>query len=88
MRRLAAWVRSGVPALKRGARGIFFKSPKAGQELRVDMPSLGPDTVRRASEAGLAGIFVPPGHVLLIDRVKIAAEIEAHGMFLAAWEAP
>lgn len=85
---LLSFVAQTPAHLKRGARGVFFKSPKAGQEMRVDMPSLGPETVRKAAEAGLAGIFVRAGSVLLIDRVKIAAEVEARGMFLAAWDAP
>ncbi|SLN33895.1 hypothetical protein PSA7680_01605 [Pseudoruegeria aquimaris] len=72
--------------LRRGAKGVFYKAPKAGQELRVDMPGIGVETVRRAAEAGLAGIFVPPGGVLLLDRPAITAEIAARGLFLAAWE--
>jgi DUF1009 family protein len=45
---------------KLGAKpsGVLVKRPKPRQELRVDLPAIGPDTVRRAVEAGLAGIAV------------------------------
>ncbi|MGH6736305.1 MAG: LpxI family protein [Methyloceanibacter sp.] len=59
----------------RGARsGVLVKAPKPGQEERVDMPTIGPETVRKAAAAGLAGIAVAAGHVLMAER---AATIEA-----------
>src|SRR5262249_54482418 len=39
-------------------RGVLVKAPKAGQELRLDMPALGPRTVSGAAQAQLAGIAV------------------------------
>ncbi len=59
----------------RGARsGVLAKAPKPGQEERVDMPTIGPKTVRLAAAAGLAGIAMAAGHVLMAER---AATIEA-----------
>ena len=42
----------------RRAQGVLAKGPKPGQELRVDMPAIGPRTVEQAAAAGLAGIVV------------------------------
>jgi DUF1009 family protein len=56
-------------------RGVLAKGPKPGQELRVDMPTIGPRTAELAAAAGLAGIAVEAGAVLLLDRsetVRIA----------------
>jgi len=39
-----------------GAKGVFYKAPKPGQDRRVDLPAIGPETVARAAAAGLAGI--------------------------------
>lgn len=59
----------------RGARaGVLVKAPKPGQEERIDMPTIGPETLRKAAAAGLAGIAVAAGRVLLAER---AATIEA-----------
>jgi len=35
--------------------GVLVKSLKPGQDRRADLPTIGPDTVSRAAEAGLAG---------------------------------
>jgi len=62
----------------KGSRtGVLVKAPKPGQEERVDMPTIGPDTVRKAAAAGLAGVAVTAGHTLIADRpatVKAAKE--------------
>ncbi|RVA96121.1 UDP-2,3-diacylglucosamine diphosphatase LpxI, partial [Mesorhizobium sp. M7A.F.Ca.CA.004.02.1.1] len=42
-------------------RGVLVKCAKPGQELRADLPSIGPQTVEAAHAAGLAGIAVEAG---------------------------
>lgn len=69
-----------------GARGIFYKAPKPGQDRRVDLPALGPETVRRAAAAGLAGIAWEAGGVMLLDRSAMVRAAEAAGLFLWARE--
>ena len=54
---------------------MLAKGPKPGQELRVDMPAIGPRTIEQAAAAGLAGVVVEAGAVLVLDR----AEAIAHG---------
>ncbi|MCX7644950.1 MAG: UDP-2,3-diacylglucosamine diphosphatase LpxI [Rhodobacteraceae bacterium] len=72
------------PALRRGARGVLVKRPKPGQDLRVDMPAIGPGTVRGAAAAGLAGIVVAAGSVLILDREDTLAAAGEAGLFLLA----
>jgi UDP-2,3-diacylglucosamine hydrolase len=50
--------------------GVLAKGPKPGQELRVDMPAIGPRTILNARAAGLAGVVVEAGAVLLLDRAQ------------------
>ncbi|GAB4386968.1 MAG: UDP-2,3-diacylglucosamine diphosphatase LpxI [Albidovulum sp.] len=69
-----------------GARGVLYKAPKPGQDRRVDLPTLGPETVRAAARAGLAGIAWEAGGVLLLDRAAMVAAAEAAGLFLWARE--
>ncbi len=56
----------GAPDRKKG--GVLVKRPKPGQELRVDLPVIGPETVRRAKAAGLRGIAVEAGRALVMNR--------------------
>ncbi len=72
------------PALRRGARGVLVKRPKPGQDLRVDLPAIGPATVAGAAAAGLAGIAIAPGAVMILDREATLAAAEAAGLFLIA----
>ena len=48
-------------------RGVLVKTAKTGQDLRVDLPAIGPRTVLRAAAAGLAGIAVGAGATLILD---------------------
>ncbi|QBY00549.1 LpxI family protein [Rhodophyticola sp. CCM32] len=66
--------------------GVFVKRPKPGQDLRVDMPVIGPETVRAVARAGLDGIEVAAGGVLLLDRRAVLAEAETHDV--AIWATP
>lgn len=87
---VADWL-SGPVAEARAAEdtsdgGLLYKAPKPGQELRVDMPLIGLGTVMRAAEAGLAGIVIEAGGVMLLDPEGVAEVLRAQGMFL--WVRP
>ncbi|MEM0949467.1 MAG: UDP-2,3-diacylglucosamine diphosphatase LpxI [Pseudomonadota bacterium] len=62
--------------------GVLFKAPKDGQDMRVDMPVIGPATVTGAASAGLSGIAIPAGGVMILDRDRTIASCEAAGLFL------
>jgi UDP-2,3-diacylglucosamine hydrolase len=62
--------------------GVLTKGPKPGQELRVDMPAIGPYTVEQAAAAGLAGVAVASGAVLILDRADAIRIADAHGCAL------
>lgn len=67
---------------RRDREGVLVKAPKPRQEERVDMPAIGPDTVRSAAQAGLAGIAVAAGRVLIAERAATIAAADEHGLFL------
>ena len=62
--------------------GILFKAPKAGQDRRADMPVIGPETVHQAARAGLAGIVVEAGGVLVLGLEATREAARAEGLFL------
>ncbi len=63
-------------------RGVLVKAPKVGQDLRLDLPALGPKTVSGAVAAGLAGIAVSAGHTLLADAQATVEDADAAGLFI------
>ncbi|MFY0619494.1 LpxI family protein [Shimia sp.] len=73
---------SQTPDKLRRAKGVFLKAPKRGQDLRVDMPAVGPDTVLSAAKAGVEGIVVAAGRVVIVERSQTLAALEDTGLFL------
>jgi len=67
-----------------GARGVLFKAPKPGQDRRLDLPAIGPETMRAAAAAGLAGVAVEAGGVMILDHAATVAAADAAGLFLWA----
>jgi DUF1009 family protein len=65
-----------------GRAGVLGKCPKPQQDLRVDMPTIGPRTVEAAIEAGLAGIAVDAGRVMIVDRATVIRRADAEGLFV------
>ena len=64
------------------ARGVLVKCAKPGQELRADMPAVGPQTVEGAHAAGLAGIAVEAGCSLVLDGPEMIARADRLGLFM------
>ena len=77
---------AGLPADLRGSagdrKGALGKAPKPIQDLRVDMPVIGPRTVEMAAAGGLAGIGGVAGRLILIDRTAIIAAADRLGLFV------
>ena len=70
--------------LRPAARGVFYKSAKAGQDLRIDLPTLGPASVAHAAKAGLGAIVWRASEVICIDLPLMQAAATAAGLTLWA----
>ena len=68
------------------AGGVFVKAAKPGQDLRSDMPVIGPETAEAVISAGLAGIAILAGQVMVIDREQVLDRLNAAKRFL--WVCP
>lgn len=73
-----------TPEAKRRGRGVLLKAPKTGQDLRVDMPAIGPDTLRAAAAAGLEAVVIAAGGVLMIDAPDLPGLADSLGLGLHA----
>ena len=71
------------PTREPQAGGVFVKRAKPGQDLRVDLPTIGPATISAVAAAGLGGIAVQAGRVVMLQRAATLAAADAAG--LALW---
>ena len=69
-----------------GGKGLLYKAAKPGQDRRIDLPTLGPESLRLAARAGLAGVAFQAGSVICLNLSEMQAEAQRLGLFL--WARP
>jgi DUF1009 family protein len=62
--------------------GVLAKAAKPIQETRVDLPTIGPATVRGVARAGLAGIVGETGRLLVLEREAVIELADELGVFI------
>ncbi len=67
-------------------RGVLVKLCKPQQDLRADLPSIGPATLENAHAAGLAGVAVEAGRALILERRAVIETADRLGLFLVGME--
>ena len=71
----------------KAGRGVLVKAPKSGQDLRFDLPTVGPSTVEGAAKAGLAGIAVAAGNTVVADSQAMIEAADKAGLFVTGLSA-
>jgi UDP-2,3-diacylglucosamine hydrolase len=66
----------------KAARGVLVKAPKSGQDLRFDLPTIGPKTIEGAVKAELAGVAVVAGHTIVVEPQAMIEAADAGGLFV------
>jgi UDP-2,3-diacylglucosamine hydrolase len=82
-----AELRSSGRLRHKGPAGVLVKAPKRGQDLRLDMPAVGPHTIASAARAEVRGVALAAGRVLVVERERCAREADGAGLFLTGFEA-
>ncbi|MCA8889881.1 MAG: UDP-2,3-diacylglucosamine diphosphatase LpxI [Parvularculaceae bacterium] len=67
------------------ANGVLVKRTKPGQELRVDLPTIGVNTVQASIEANLKGIAVEAGKTIILEPSRVAELADKHGLYVYAF---
>jgi hypothetical protein len=81
MARVAELRRIGrLPQAPRHA--VLVKTSKPGQDLRADLPAIGPATVEGAAAAGICGIAIEAGRSIILERDKTLALARRQGLFI------
>ncbi|MEM6712559.1 MAG: UDP-2,3-diacylglucosamine diphosphatase LpxI [Pseudomonadota bacterium] len=52
----------------KGRSGALAKCTRPGQDLRLDMPAIGPRTIENAAQAHLSAVAIEAGHVLISEK--------------------
>lgn len=68
--------------------GVLVKLPKPDQEMRVDLPVIGPATIEAALHAGLAGVAIRAGQSLVLDQEETIRRADASGLFVIGLDGP
>jgi UDP-2,3-diacylglucosamine hydrolase len=66
----------------RTGRGALVKAPKSHQDLRFDLPTIGPRTIEGAAAAGLAGIAILAGNTIVVEPQAMIDTADAANLFL------
>jgi hypothetical protein len=66
----------------KAGRGVLVKAPKSSQDLRFDLPTIGPRTIEGAAAAQLAGVAVAAGNTLVVEAQAMIGAAEASGLFV------
>ena len=63
-----------------GAGAVVVKAAKPGQDLRFDVPAIGPETIEVALEAELAAIGLEAGRTIVLEREQTLSAAERAGI--------
>ena len=79
-----------IAEMRRGGRirsaagtGVLVKAPKPSQDRRFDLPAVGPSTVEHIAAAGLAGLAVVAGGVIIVEPARVMALADKANIFVA-----
>lgn len=70
------------PYQRKGDGGILVKMRKPSQDMRIDLPTIGVQTVENAHRNGLRGIAIHAGNALIVDEDSVIGLANRYKMFL------
>jgi DUF1009 family protein len=76
------WMLAALAQRPDGQGGLLFKAPKPAQDRRADLPTIGVETVEAAARAGLSGIVLEAGGVIVLDQQAVIDACDRLGLFL------
>ena len=78
-----ALIQRAIPRIKNND-AILFKGPKPQQTRLLDLPTIGPDTIEEAGRAGLKGVVIDAGDVLVLEKARCIELADEHQLVLWA----
>lgn len=79
-------LRSNGRIRNRKPSGVLVKRAKPKQDLRVDLPAIGPKTIELAAAAGLSGVAIHAGNALVSERDLTLSKADELGLFVYGFD--
>ena len=67
-----------------GGKGVFVKSPKINQDTRIDVPSIGVETIKNIAAEGFSGLAIKADTVQMIDKDDCIDLANQLGVFISS----
>lgn len=71
---------------RKGSGGVLVKLRKPQQDMRIDLPTIGPRTLENAKASGLDGLAVHAGNTLIVDEEEVIKLANKLGLFIMGIE--
>ena len=71
-----------ISKLKKKSDGILIKLPKKKQDLRIDLPTIGLQTLKDCKKYGLKGIVLKSKKNIFLDKVKCISFANKNNIFI------
>ena len=68
--------------LKKKSEGILIKLPKKKQDLRIDLPTIGLQTLKDCKKYGLKGIVLKSKKNIFLDKAKCISFANKNKIFI------
>lgn len=68
-----------------GVGGVLVKARKPIQEERVDLPTIGEQTIEHIHRAGFSGVAVEAKHSLIVNRLEVIKMADSLGVFITGF---
>ncbi len=67
---------------RKGGGGVLVKLRKPKQDMRIDLPTIGPRSIERAHESGIEGLVIHAGNGLMVDEKETISLADKYKMFI------
>ena len=71
-----------LSSLKKKSKGILIKFPKKRQDLRMDLPTIGLQTLKDCKKYGLKGIVLKSKKNIFLDKAKCISFANKNKIFI------
>ena len=68
---------------KNKSKGILVKFPKKKQDMRIDLPTVGLDTLKLCKKAGINGIVLKHKKNIFLNKLKSIAYANKNKIFIS-----
>lgn len=82
MLKRVVWLRENGRLTKAPKFGVLVKAMKPNQDMRADLPAIGPATIKAVAAAGLKGIVLEAGRSLILRRDEVISLAKKHNIFV------